>query len=216
MTGTSASTTSPGSTWPSIWPKTDATSECSCRARSGGVRKGFKGGAGYAFLTLEQFADPRDIVDVDARDITDDGKAEIFVRGVIHAAAPKDAGMKPGDGGRSRSHARLRSYAAQGSRVCSALKPARVGRQARARRARASPRRTRLRHRGAAGQAFRLHRQDVPLRPRPSESRGARAPLAPLGADARYPLPLGRRVVHQIAAEVTSCVAPPRLKARAR
>jgi Ca2+-transporting ATPase len=58
--------------------------------------KGFKGGAGYAFLTLEQFSDPRDIADINARDITDDGKAEIFVRGVIHAPPPKDAGLKPG------------------------------------------------------------------------------------------------------------------------
>jgi hypothetical protein len=57
--------------------------------------KGFKGGQGYAFLTLEQFTDARDIVDVSVRDITDDGKAEIFVRGVIHAMSPKEAGVKP-------------------------------------------------------------------------------------------------------------------------
>ncbi|HKQ67791.1 MAG TPA: HAD-IC family P-type ATPase, partial [Polyangiaceae bacterium] len=58
--------------------------------------KGFKGGAGYAFITLEQFADPRDIVGFGARDITDDGKAEIFVRGVIRRAPPKDSGQKAG------------------------------------------------------------------------------------------------------------------------
>jgi hypothetical protein len=58
--------------------------------------KGFKGGAGYAFLTLEQFADASDIVDVGARDITDDGKAEIFVRGVIRSLAPKEMGLKKG------------------------------------------------------------------------------------------------------------------------
>src|SRR5260370_19845847 len=57
--------------------------------------KGFKGGAGYAFLTLEPFADASDIVDVAVRDITDDGKAEIFVRGVLHALSPKEAGVKP-------------------------------------------------------------------------------------------------------------------------
>jgi len=57
--------------------------------------KGFKGGAGYAFLTLEQFTDARDIVDVAVRDITDDGKAEILVRGVLHALSPKEAGVKP-------------------------------------------------------------------------------------------------------------------------
>jgi P-type Ca2+ transporter type 2C len=58
--------------------------------------KGFKGGAAYAFLTLEQFNDPADIVDLSARDITDDGKAEIFVRGVMRSKAPKESGIKPG------------------------------------------------------------------------------------------------------------------------
>jgi Ca2+-transporting ATPase len=58
--------------------------------------KGFKGGAGYAFLTLEPFAEAGDIADVGARDITDDGKAEIFVRGVIRSLAPKEMGLKKG------------------------------------------------------------------------------------------------------------------------
>jgi Ca2+-transporting ATPase len=58
--------------------------------------KGFKGGQGYAFLTLEQFNDPRDVIDLTARDITDDGKAEIFVRGVMRSKAPKESGMKAG------------------------------------------------------------------------------------------------------------------------
>lgn len=58
--------------------------------------KGFKGGAGYAVLTLEQFNDPSDVVDLSARDITDDGKAEIFVRGVMRSKAPKDSGIKAG------------------------------------------------------------------------------------------------------------------------
>jgi hypothetical protein len=58
--------------------------------------KGFKGGAGYAVLTLEQFNDASDVVDVSARDITDDGKAEIFVRGVMRSKAPKESGIKAG------------------------------------------------------------------------------------------------------------------------
>jgi hypothetical protein len=58
--------------------------------------KGFKGGAGYAYLTLEQFNEPSDVVDLSARDITDDGKAEIFVRGVMRSKAPKESGIKPG------------------------------------------------------------------------------------------------------------------------
>jgi hypothetical protein len=54
--------------------------------------KGFKGGTGYAFLTLSQFADASDIADVTARDLTGDGKSEIVVRGVLHQSAPKEAG----------------------------------------------------------------------------------------------------------------------------
>jgi hypothetical protein len=50
---------------------------------------GFRGGAGYSFVTLDQFSDPEDIVDLSARDITGDGKAEILVRGVIRARPPK-------------------------------------------------------------------------------------------------------------------------------
>jgi hypothetical protein len=48
---------------------------------------GFKGGAGYAFLTLQQFADARDIKDVSARDLTGDGAADLVVRGVRHMSA---------------------------------------------------------------------------------------------------------------------------------
>jgi hypothetical protein len=58
--------------------------------------KGFKGGVGYAFATLEQFADAKDISDVTPRDINGDGKAEIVVRGVIRAPAPKEMELKPG------------------------------------------------------------------------------------------------------------------------
>lgn len=54
--------------------------------------KGFKGGTGYSYLTLQQFSSASDITDVTARDVTGDGKAEIIVRGVLHAGAPKEAG----------------------------------------------------------------------------------------------------------------------------
>ena len=53
--------------------------------------KGFKSGA-VRDLTLEQFNDPSDVVDLSARDITDDGKAEIFVRGVMRSKAPRRFG----------------------------------------------------------------------------------------------------------------------------
>ncbi len=45
---------------------------------------GFKGGTGYAYLTLQPFADARDIKDMSARDLTGDGAAELIVRGVRH------------------------------------------------------------------------------------------------------------------------------------
>jgi hypothetical protein len=48
---------------------------------------GFKGGTGYAFLTLQQFADAADIKDVSARDLTGDGAADIVVRGVRRVTA---------------------------------------------------------------------------------------------------------------------------------
>jgi hypothetical protein len=54
--------------------------------------KGFKGGTGYTYLTLSQFAAGSDILEVTARDVTGDGKAEILVRGVQHAPAPASAG----------------------------------------------------------------------------------------------------------------------------
>lgn len=54
--------------------------------------KGFKGGTGYSYLTLSQFATGADIKDVAARDLTGDGKAELLVKGLIHASAPKEAG----------------------------------------------------------------------------------------------------------------------------
>ncbi|WP_437605725.1 hypothetical protein WMF20_32195 [Sorangium sp. So ce834] len=54
--------------------------------------KGFRGGTGYAFMTLAQFASPADIRSVRALDLTGDGKAEIIVHGTVRAAAPKEAG----------------------------------------------------------------------------------------------------------------------------
>ncbi|MFO0759763.1 MAG: hypothetical protein U0359_24965 [Byssovorax sp.] len=54
--------------------------------------KGYKGGTGYTFLTLTQFAAGADITDLGARDLTGDGKAELIVKGVMHAPAPKEIG----------------------------------------------------------------------------------------------------------------------------
>jgi hypothetical protein len=42
---------------------------------------GFRGGARYEYLSLEQFEKPSDITEVTARDLTGDGSAEIIVRG---------------------------------------------------------------------------------------------------------------------------------------
>jgi len=49
---------------------------------------GFKGGTGYARLTLSQFADEKDISEVNVRDVTGDGGAEIVVRGTRRAKGP--------------------------------------------------------------------------------------------------------------------------------
>lgn len=54
--------------------------------------KGFRGGTGYSYLALQQFASASDIVEMTARDVTGDGKAEIVVKGVMHANAPREAG----------------------------------------------------------------------------------------------------------------------------
>jgi hypothetical protein len=53
--------------------------------------KGFKEGLSYAYTTLGVDSS-QDIVDMSARDLTGDGKAEIVVRGVIHAKASKEMG----------------------------------------------------------------------------------------------------------------------------
>jgi hypothetical protein len=52
---------------------------------------GFKSGTGYAFLTLQQFADASDVKDMSARDLTGKGAANLVVRGVRHVKS--DAGM---------------------------------------------------------------------------------------------------------------------------
>jgi hypothetical protein len=56
------------------------------------VGKSFKGGTGYAYLTMSQFASSADVRDVTTRDVTGDGKAEIVVRGVLQVTAPKELG----------------------------------------------------------------------------------------------------------------------------
>ena len=53
--------------------------------------KGFRQGLSYAFITIG-VTEPKDIVDVTARDVTGDGKAEIIVRAVLHAKASKALG----------------------------------------------------------------------------------------------------------------------------
>ncbi len=53
--------------------------------------KGFRAGTSYAFITIG-VGDGKDIVDATARDLTGDGKAEIIVRGVLHAKASKALG----------------------------------------------------------------------------------------------------------------------------
>jgi len=54
--------------------------------------KGFKGGTGYSYLTLQQFSAASDVTELTAKDVTGDGKAEIIVRGLLHASAPANAG----------------------------------------------------------------------------------------------------------------------------
>jgi len=53
--------------------------------------KGFRKGTSYSFITLG-VADAKDIAEVTARDLTGDGKAEILVKGVLHAKASKALG----------------------------------------------------------------------------------------------------------------------------
>ncbi|MBX3188223.1 MAG: hypothetical protein KF819_14470 [Labilithrix sp.] len=48
----------------------------------------FKGGTGYARMSLTQFAEDKDVSEMTARDVTGDGAAEIVIRGVRRASAP--------------------------------------------------------------------------------------------------------------------------------
>ncbi len=53
--------------------------------------KGFKKGLSYTFITAG-VKDSKDILDVTARDLTGDGKAEIILRGLLEAKASKELG----------------------------------------------------------------------------------------------------------------------------
>lgn len=53
---------------------------------------GFRGGKGYAAVTLTPFKRSKDISKIDARDVTGDGRAEILVTGFMRAEAPPEAG----------------------------------------------------------------------------------------------------------------------------
>ncbi len=53
--------------------------------------KGYRGGRSFAYITVG-VANTKDILDATARDLTGDGKAEIIVRGVLHAKASKELG----------------------------------------------------------------------------------------------------------------------------
>src|SRR4029079_8655350 len=49
---------------------------------------GFKGGTGYARMSLTQFADDKDVSELTARDVTGDGAAELVIRGIRHVTTP--------------------------------------------------------------------------------------------------------------------------------
>lgn len=53
--------------------------------------KNFKSGSSYVYITMG-IKDAKDVLDVTARDVTGDGKAEVIVRGFIHAEASKKLG----------------------------------------------------------------------------------------------------------------------------
>src|SRR5512145_3006157 len=61
--------------------------------------KAFRDGASYVYTTIGVAA-PDDIIDMTARDLTGDGKAEILVRAVIHAKSSTDS---EGKGGQTKS-----------------------------------------------------------------------------------------------------------------
>ena len=84
---------------PSVKAKVDLSVDLGGDARAGRVLlvgrdlvifgPGFKGGDGYSFLSLAQFADAAEVLDVTARDLTGDGGAELLVRGTRHVAAAR-------------------------------------------------------------------------------------------------------------------------------
>lgn len=69
----------------------------------------YRAGTGYSFLTLQQFANEKDILELQARDLTGDGKAEIIVRGIVHAQA--------GDGASTIERELFLVYTANGSQI---------------------------------------------------------------------------------------------------
>lgn len=50
----------------------------------------FKGGTGYARMTLSQFESDKDVAEMTARDVTGDGAADVVVRGVRHVVTPSN------------------------------------------------------------------------------------------------------------------------------
>jgi hypothetical protein len=58
--------------------------------------KRFRDGASYTYTSMGVAA-PEDVIDVTARDLTGDGKAEILVRAVVHMKASKELDQKPVD-----------------------------------------------------------------------------------------------------------------------
>lgn len=72
--------------------------------------KGFRDGLSYAFIAVG-VAEPKDILDATARDLTGDGKAEIIVRAVLHTKTSRALGGDTVD-----RHA-LMIYSVQGERL---------------------------------------------------------------------------------------------------
>ncbi len=58
--------------------------------------KNFRDGASYVYTTIG-VANPDDIIDMTASDLTGDGKAELLMRAVVHAKSSKEVGEKPVD-----------------------------------------------------------------------------------------------------------------------
>ncbi len=54
--------------------------------------KGYRGGKGYAFLTLPQLASDADVMDLSTRDATGDGKQELVVKAIQRAPATPESG----------------------------------------------------------------------------------------------------------------------------